>query len=202
VRKSGEERQAEIVQSALDLAAEKGLSNVTTQDIAGRVGIAQPTIFRHFPNRDAIFRATMEFVAGGLFKALEGLFSADMPADERLRRMLERQFAFISKRRGVPRLLFSDRLHLEDPELKATVRRIMERYQERVARILAEGKESGCFRADLDENEAAKMIAATFQGVVMRWSLYDFNFPIEEEAERLWRYIHAALVRMDEEEKR
>lgn len=194
MRKTGEERQAEIVQSALDLAAEKGLANVTTQDIATRIGIAQPTVFRHFPSRDAIFRAAMEFVAAGLFKALEGVFSADLPADQRLQRMLERQLAFISKRRGVPRLLFSDRLHLEDPELKATVRRILERYTERVAAILHEGKASGCFRSDLDEVETARLIAATFQGLVMRWSLSDFSYPLESERDALWRFVRGVLV--------
>lgn len=194
MRKTGEERQAEIVQSALDLAAEKGLANVTTQDIANRVGIAQPTVFRHFASRDAIFRAAMEFVATGLFAALEGIFSGDMPPDERLRRMLDRQLAFISKRRGVPRLLFSDRLHLEDPELKATVRRIMDRYTERVAGVLHEGKVSGCFRGDLDEAETAKLIAAAFQGLVMRWSLNDFSHPLEMERDALWRFVQAALA--------
>lgn len=193
-RKSHETRQAEIVQGALDLAAEQGLSNVTTQAIADRVGIAQPTIFRHFKTRDAIFRSAMEWIATAMFKVLEGVFSASLPADERMQQLLRRQLEFIGKRRGVPRLLFSDRLHLEDPELKATVRRIMDRYIERLAGIIRDGMEAGLFRPELDPEVTARLIAATFQGLVMRWSIHDFDFPIEAQHASLWTYIRPVLI--------
>lgn len=192
-RKSHEERTAEIVETAVSLAAEDGPKNVTTQSIADRIGVAQATVFRHFPTRDAIFRAAMEWIAGGLFKVLEGLFDGDAPADERLKRLLLRQVAFISRRRGMPRLLFSDQLHRDDPELKATVRRIMERYAGRLAALLAEGVESGVFRADLDPERTAWMVMALIQGTVMRWSIYDFEFPLEEEGEKIWEAVWAVV---------
>lgn len=192
-RKSHETRREEIIQSALDLAAETGTKKVTAQAIADRVGIAQPTIFRHFKNRSAIFRAAMEWIANALFGVLEGV-GGDAPADERLRRLLGRQLAFIGKRRGVARLLFSDRLHLEDPELKHTVRRIMERYMGHLEIIVRDGVESGCFRPSLEPAETSRMIAATVQGLVMRWSIYDFAFPLEDQAEALWHFLEPALM--------
>lgn len=193
MRKSTDERREEIVQGVLEVAAEKGLGNVTTQAIAEKVGIAQPTIFRHFKSRDEIFRAAMEWIADRLFAALEGLFSTDMPADQRLRQLLERQLKFISKRKGIPRLLFSDRLHLEDPGLKRTVRAIMRRYTERVAAVIEDGRTSGLFREDLDPQETAIMIAAVFQGMVMRWSIYEFEYPLEEQLDAIWRFIWPVL---------
>lgn len=194
LRKNHEARQAEIIQGALEVASEQGLGNVTTQAIADRVGIAQPTIFRHFKNRDAIFRAAMETIAGALFKALEGIFVAEVPADVRLQRMLERQLKFVAKQRGVPRLLFSDRLHLEDPELKATVRRIMSEYTDRLAGIVADGVASGRFRPDLEAESTARFIAATIQGVLMRWSISDFSFSLEQEARPLWEFLWRGLA--------
>ncbi|NIP72646.1 MAG: TetR/AcrR family transcriptional regulator, partial [Gammaproteobacteria bacterium] len=143
-RKTHEERKDEIVRGALELAAERGVKEVTAQAIADRVGIAQPTVFRHFKSRDAIFRAAMEWIAHSLFKVLEGLGRSG-PADARLQRLLARQLAFVSKQPGLPRLLFSDRLHLEDPELKATVRRVMERYVAHVEGILRDGVKTGRF---------------------------------------------------------
>ena len=49
--KPQEERRKEIVQATMDLAAEQGIKKVTTQAIADKVGIAQPTVFRHFKTR-------------------------------------------------------------------------------------------------------------------------------------------------------
>lgn len=187
-------RKQEIVEATLDLAAEQGLKTLTTQAIAERVGIAQPTIFRHFKSRDAIFGAVIGWVADNLFRVLEQLESEQTPPDERLRRLVQRQLAFVGKRRGIPRVVFSDRLHVDSPALKAAVREIYQRLLGRIARLLEEGRQSGCFRADLEPEETARYIGALLQGTMMRWSILDFAFPLEDEADPLWRFLWPALA--------
>jgi AcrR family transcriptional regulator len=194
MRKSGEERREEIIQAVLDLAAERGVGQVTAQAIADRVGIAQPTVFRHFKTRDAILRAALEWIGRSVLTVLTPIFAGSGPADQRLRQLLSRQLHFISQRKGLPRLLFSERLHLEDPELKAVVRRIMETYTGRVRVLLDEGVDEGRFRPDLDTEETARLITALVQGLVMRWSISDFEFPLEAQGDALWRFLEPALV--------
>ncbi len=191
--KPHEQRKQEIIEAAMELAAEQGVKRVTTQAIADRVGIAQPTVFRHFKTRDAIFSSAIDFLAGNLFRALEGFFTSNAAADERLQKLIQRQLEFVSKHKGLPRLLFSDRLHLESPTLKAAVQKVMSRYVERVAIIISDGQKSGVFRADLDAEETARYIAALVQGLIMRWSIFDFGFALKDEADDLWRFIHAAI---------
>ncbi|MCP4262009.1 MAG: TetR/AcrR family transcriptional regulator [Planctomycetes bacterium] len=100
-----------------------GVKKVTTQAIADRVGIAQATIFRHFKSCDAIFSEAIEWLAGQLFEALSSCFNSQAAPDERLGLLIERQLSFISKHKGLPGLLFSDRMHLESPVLKAAVQK-------------------------------------------------------------------------------
>ncbi|HSH30028.1 MAG TPA: TetR family transcriptional regulator [Thiohalobacter sp.] len=193
-RKSHEERKDEIIRGALELAGETGVKEVTAQAIADRVGIAQPTIFRHFKTRDAIFRGAMEWIANMLFGVLEGFDDTGEPADARLRKLIQRQLTLVSKQRGIPRLLLSDRLHLEDAALKQTVRRIMARYTAYLESILRDGVESGRFRAELDTQATARWIAAIVQGLIMRWSIHDFGFNLEDQAPELWRFLEPALM--------
>ena len=192
-RKSGEERREEIVRALLDLTAERGTREISTQAIADRVGIAQPTIFRHFPTRDAIFRAALDSIGRKLLDVLTPMLSGRGPADVRLRKLLSRQLRFISRRKGLPRLIFSERLHLEDPELKAVVRDIIDRYTARLEELLRDGVHQGCFRQDLDTAETARLIVALIQGLVMRWSLSDFEFPLDQQGDVLWRLLEPAL---------
>lgn len=192
--KSHHIRKQEIVEATLELAAEQGLRNLTTQAIAARVGIAQPTIFRHFASRDAIFSAVIDWVAGNLLQVLEQLEYEHTPPDERLRRLLQQQLAFIGTRRGIPRVIFSDRLHVESPELKAAVRDIYQRLLGRIVLLLEEGQASGCFRADLHAEETARHIGALLHGTLVRWSIQDFAFALEEEADVLWRFLQPALT--------
>ncbi len=193
--KPHEQRQQEIIEAALELASEQGVKKVTTQAIADRVGIAQPTVFRHFPNRDAIFAGAIDWLARGLFATLATFFTGSGPADERLRRLITTQLRFIEQNRGLPRILFSDRLHLESPPLKAAVQKVMNRYMDQIAGLIRAGQESGHFRTDLDPETAARQVAALVQGTVMRWSIFDFEFSLETEADAIWDFVSRALCR-------
>ena len=191
--KPAEQRRQEIVEAALELAAEQGVKRVTTQAIADRVGIAQPTVFRHFKTRDTIFAAAINFLVTNMFKVLEVCFISKGPADERLQELVTKQLGFISQQKGLPRLLFSDRLHLESPVLKAAVQKVMTRYMGQIATLIKEGQDAGCFRSDLDPDEASRYVAALIQGLIMRWSIFDYGFTLEKEADPLWKFLHASL---------
>lgn len=177
----------------MELSVEKGLKKLTTQAIADRVGIAQPTVFRHFKSRDEIFGAVINWVGDSLFKVVGGLFSGAGPADERLHQLIVKQLAFMSKHRAIPRVLFSDRLHLESPQLKSVVQKMMDGYVQRMTRLLQQGIEEGAFRQDLEPEKVARYIVALIQGLVMRWSVYEFNFSLEKEAEPLWQFLWPSL---------
>ena len=192
------ERKVEIIQSALSLAADQGVGNVSTQAIADRVGIAQSTIFRHFKTRDAIFAAAIDWLAQGLFDTIDPCFNGSGPTSERLKMLIRRQLRFISEHKGLPRLLFSDRLHLESPVLKQAVQAIVERYISKLSALLRTGIESGEFKSDLDANKTARYISALLHGLVLRWSLFNFAFPLEDEAESMIAFLDTTLVRTEQ----
>ncbi len=191
--KSHEERKQEIIEATMELSVEKGLKKLTTQAIADRVGIAQPTIFRHFKSRDEIFGAVINWVGDSLFKVVGGLFNGTGPADERLHQLILKQLAFMNKHRAIPRVLFSDRLHLESPKLKAVVQKMMDGYVQNVTQLLEQGVREGVFRQDLEPETVARYVAALIQGLVMRWSVYEFSFSLEKEAEPLWQFLWPSL---------
>lgn len=195
--KSHLQRRAEIIEAALALAAEGGVARVTTQAIADRLGIAQATVFRHFKRRDAIFRAAMEWIGAAVMAELGPRFRSAEPADRRLAAVLAAHLRFIAAHRGIPRLLFSDRLHLEDPALKVAARQVMGRYGEALAGLLDEGVAAGVFRKDLDPAGIAALIVALIQGTVLRWSVADFAFSLEAQAEPLWDLLAPSLRRAE-----
>ncbi len=48
------ETRTRILQAAQKLFARKGFDGTTTKDLARKAGVAEGTIFRHFPNKGAI----------------------------------------------------------------------------------------------------------------------------------------------------
>ena len=60
-RMSGEERKAQIVRDATDLFAKKGFKGTTTREIAGKAGISEAVIFRHFARKEDLYDAIIDF---------------------------------------------------------------------------------------------------------------------------------------------
>jgi len=191
--KPTEQRKAEIIQSTLELAARQGVSKVTTLAIAEDVGIAHATVFRHFKTREAIFSASLTWIVETMFAALEPHFSSQEPAKLRLQNLITGQLTFVSQHRGLPRLLFSDRLQTESEELKAIVRHAMKQFTARLTGLIEDGIKEGDFNPNTNPTDAAKYLIALFQGLMMRWSIFDFEFQIEKEAEPLWQFFSNSL---------
>src|SRR5438105_14215668 len=59
-RKSAGERREEILEAAMIEFAEKGLYGTSTDDIARRVGVSQPYLFRLFGTKKELFIAAVE----------------------------------------------------------------------------------------------------------------------------------------------
>jgi AcrR family transcriptional regulator len=59
-RMKGDERRAQILQTAVDLFGKKGLSGTTTKEIARAAGVSEAIIFRHFATKDDLWLAIID----------------------------------------------------------------------------------------------------------------------------------------------
>ena len=193
MRKTGEQRKREIIEATLDLASSQGVARVTTQAIADKVGVAHATVFRHFKSRDEIFAAALQHVVQRMMDNVETWFESSKPVDQRLKCLIEAQYVFFSGNKGLTRLLFSDRLHMESSKLKRVIQQSMSRFTSRIEGMLLEGVEAGLFRSDLVSKDAARYLIALFQGLMMRWSVYEFEFSIENEGQQVWHFFESAI---------
>src|SRR6476646_5513570 len=54
---SSEERRAAIIQAVRHVFAEKGFDGTTTRELAVAAGVSEALLFKHFPNKEALFSA-------------------------------------------------------------------------------------------------------------------------------------------------
>jgi AcrR family transcriptional regulator len=54
--RDGQKTKARIERMALELFAEKGIRATTVRDIAGRSGVAEGSLYRYYPSKDALAR--------------------------------------------------------------------------------------------------------------------------------------------------
>ena len=58
-----DERRAVTVEAVVQLAGSQNPSEITTAAIAKHMNVTQGALFRHFPSKEAIWQAVMEWVA-------------------------------------------------------------------------------------------------------------------------------------------
>ena len=54
------ERREQILDAAIELFAETGYRDASTAALAARLGVAEPTLYRHFPTKRALYLATLD----------------------------------------------------------------------------------------------------------------------------------------------
>ena len=57
VRLSSEERRAAIISAVQRVFAEKGFHGTTTRELAQAAGVSEALLFKHFPNKEALYAA-------------------------------------------------------------------------------------------------------------------------------------------------
>ena len=59
-RLPAEDRRRQLIDTALDFFARKGFDGTTTKEIAAAAGVTEAIIFRHFPNKQALYTAVLD----------------------------------------------------------------------------------------------------------------------------------------------
>jgi len=55
------ERRNQLLDTALEIFSRKGFGGATTKEIAAAAGINEAVIFRHFPTKQALYEAVLEY---------------------------------------------------------------------------------------------------------------------------------------------
>lgn len=165
---SAEERREATVETVLDLAAEQNPTDITTGAIAKRMGVTQGALFRHFPSKDAILQAVMEWVSERLLTRIDRAISTKTSPLDALGAAFMAHIEFISEHPGVPRMLFGELQRAEQTMAKRMAQTLIQCYGERLGRLISEGKESGELTPSLEEKTAVTLFVGMTQGLVMQ----------------------------------
>lgn len=163
-----EQRRADTVHALITLAGEHNPTDITTAAVAKRMGLTQGALFRHFPSKDAILQAVMEWVTDRLMARVDKASQTTSSAIDALEAVFMTHIEFVSKHPGVPRMLMGELQRSEDTATKRMVRTMIRGYRERLIRLMKEGKRQGHLDSKLDTRAASTLFIGTIQGLVLQ----------------------------------
>jgi AcrR family transcriptional regulator len=185
-KKDTKTRQAEIVGMAVAIIGELGVSGLTTARLAKRLGMSEPNLYRHFSNKEAILSAVIDDIGAVIMDKAVFIAGQSISPEEKLENIMASHISEVEQRSGIPRLLFSEDMHVRYPQLRDKLIKRIGGYMSTIEKTVEEGKADGTFRKDINAMETARTYLGMVQFAAMRWSISGFAFPLREEGRRLW----------------
>ncbi len=184
-RGAGCERPAEILKAARELFLKQGVENVTTRQIATRVGISQTALYVYFSSKEEMLDAMAEDAWRGLVDALAAADPKDAENSDpvaRLRAILAAYMRFWLGRPDDYRIIFMRKslrpCSSEDNPQFAVRDGLLARLAERFAEAARAGLARDNWRP---EAAALAMWAAVSGPVALRLAFPDLSWPPEDE---------------------
>ncbi len=151
LRADAQRNRDKLLAAATAAFAAQG-EDVPLETIAERAGVGIGTLYRHFPNRDALVVAAYHHEVDALCAAAAELL-ATQPADAALRAWAERFADYIATKRGMGNALRSAAA-IESPLFAQTRGRILGALR----LLLDAGAAAGTLRADVEPTDVMRVI--------------------------------------------
>ncbi|MET8339659.1 TetR/AcrR family transcriptional regulator [Streptosporangium canum] len=151
-----------LIESARELLWERGYTGTSPKAIQQRAGAGQGSMYHHFAGKPDLALAAIRRTAEEMRAKAEEQFSASGTAVDRVTAYLRRERDVL---KGCPiGRLTQDPDVMGDPTLRAPVDETLAWLRERLAEVLAEGRERGELDNALDPQAAAATVVAVLQG--------------------------------------
>ncbi len=154
-RQTTEIRQEQIKKAVLDIIFKDGLDQLSTRNLANRVGITEGAIFRHFKSKRDIMLSIMQDVKYNLVSELRQIALSAESTEKRLFSFLCRHVKYLIENKGITILLFSEAAHMNDKELKETLHVILSEQKSLISKIIKDGMSEGLWNKKLDAEDVA-----------------------------------------------
>lgn len=192
-KKDTKTRQAEIIDMVITVIGEAGVSGLTTARLAERLGMTESNLYRHFNSKEAILSAVIDEIGKLLMDKAARLAGEPRTPEEKLRLIMASHIGEVEKRSGLPRLVFSEDIHVKYPALRKKLAERISGYLSTIESVVDEGRVDGAFRSEINSKETARSYLGMMQFAAMRWSLGGFSFSLKGEGRRLWANFYRMI---------
>lgn len=150
-----------IMKMAVKLFAEKGYHQTSMETIARKAGLGKGTLYWHFSGKQELFNSIISELTGKLFDLIEEVVEDDrLNPDEKLREIISIKLKFVVENLELSRIIINNIQFTNEDFKDILLLRHKENIQ-RIARVIEEGINKGCFRPG-----PTLKIAAAFLGMI------------------------------------
>lgn len=183
------ERQIQIMESALELIAEKGIQGLTIKNLSTKIGVSESAIYRHFESKGAILLAILNN-----FKQMAAALSDMMPsfdgtAFDKIEFMFSKIIQLFIETPSYISVIFSEEIFKNDDKLKSKIIEVLDQNGQTIEGIIRLGQKNGDLRTDIDSNNLAIIVMGSLRFLVKQWDIKEKTKNLKTEGNQLLKSI-------------
>lgn len=187
-------RIKQIIDTTLDIIMKKGVSGLTLSEVAKGVGFSEAALFRYYTSKSELLSEAMTYVSESLIEGIYIILGKNISPVQKLEELIKFQMDFIEKNKSLPRVIYSDELHINNTELRMAIMERHQKFVNAITIIFREGIEQKVFRNDLDVNMAAKTVFGLIQTTIFSASLTDFKVDFPAQGKNIFDFLKKLFV--------
>jgi len=179
------DRQKDFLNAAIDIVSRQGFSKLTIRNVSAAVGVSEPAVYRHFPNKLALLTAMLEDLQGAILPHFRTLREgADQPR-ETFSNFIRGLFEEFKLRPAYAPFIFSEEIFHNEPQLREKLQQVL---GGNIA-VLTESFEAlqidkSC-RTDIVAQQMALITLASIRLAVSRWHISGGKVRLKDLANQL-----------------
>ncbi|ACO03723.1 MAG TPA: TetR/AcrR family transcriptional regulator [Persephonella sp.] len=190
-RKPVEKRKEEIFFIISQIISESGFSAVSTTEIARRLGVSQPAIYKYFKNKDELIKYFLEQVKENLKKIVRSA-EKGKTTEEKLKILYREHLNLIERTKVLPRIVFADEIHLGEDK-REKLKDAIFFYRDSIQKIIKEGIEKGEVKKSVDPEIATRFFLGSIISSSLYWMLSGMKYSLSEESDKLSDFLNKIL---------
>jgi AcrR family transcriptional regulator len=152
-----------LLRVAVTVFNERGYDGTSMEDLSRRLGISKSSIYYHVSSKEELLSLALGRALDGLFAAVDEVRASDVPAIERLERLVRASVGVLAERLPYVTLLLRARGNTST-ERRALARR--REFDQIVADLVKEAEHDGDIRPDVDPAITARLLFGMINSLV------------------------------------
>ena len=174
-------RQLEIIEVSGKILMQKGVSGLTTKNLAQEMNFSESALYRHFKDKEEIITNLITYLSQNINERFENIINTDLNAEDKMNQLFKSQFSFFKTNPHFIVIVLSDGLLDNSEKIKNAILKLMQTNSNVFKNVIQQGQESKLFNEMIDAGYLVHFVMGTFRLQMLKWKLSNFEFDIEKK---------------------
>ena len=167
-----------IIDEAIKIIHAQGYEAFSIRELAKRVKISEPAIYRHFLNKEDIILGILNRMLD-FDHLLEKQILASKTAQNKLKHFIQFHFDFLENNLEMASILFDEDIFNRSEVLRKRLLSVIHKRKNLLTEIIEEGKSSKEI-IDVNTQDLLTIIFGMIRMIILEWRLSNFGFSLSQ----------------------